>query len=183
MCTLPASGHVLNYFHAGRAKPFSCFTRCPAPLFCCLCSPSSLCHPAVSPPVPGWAGRHQPVLPPKPFSTCWAAGTRTSPRREQAAQWAAVSVPGPRHPEAGCRDHNPHSKEPPRYFLSTKTVQSNREHTCLWLQLKKMRPYITNCLCIIPNLSICMKTKYLWSISKRQRFYRLCNTKTCFLKM
>lgn len=46
-----------------------------------------------------------------------------------------------------------------------------------------MRPYITNCLCIIPNLSVRMKPKHLWSISKRQRFYRYCNTKTCFINM
>lgn len=51
------------------------------------------------------------------------------------------------------------------------------------LQLEKMSPDITHRLRVVPNLSICMKTKHLGGIGKRQRFYRLCNTKPRFLEM
>lgn len=86
MCTLPASGHVLNYFHAGRAKPFSCRARCPVPLFCCLCSPRSLHQPCPRPPSQGG-----------PADTNLCCCQNLSPR---------AGLRAPALPHAGSRQHN-----------------------------------------------------------------------------
>lgn len=144
------------------------------------------------------AGLSRSALPSPPRPRCSAAaapeghdtirlcppGSGTSPRRVQHDRLQHCART--QYPEAGCGTAGitvPVARSSPPHYLFTKTIRSNGEHTCLRLQLKQMRPYIANCLCVIANLRICMKAKYLWSISKWQRFYRLCNTKTHFLKM
>ena len=169
-----------------------CTSRLPA----CL----TLCLWARVEPLPRWQGEAAPLTSQSP-----AVSLPLLPKAMSQSRRAPSQDHAP--PHAGCRQRDglqrpcqePGAREagcgmagiaipmarssPPHYFLFTKPIQSNGEHTCLRLQLKKMRPYIANCLCIIPDLRICVKTKHLWSISKWQRFYRLCNTKTRFLKM
>lgn len=83
-----ASGHMLNNFHAGRTKQFSCFACLPVP--------------AVLPPLFHEATTH---CAGRQTLTCVATETSACQPvamcRVQAALLAAASMPGPRPPEVG----------------------------------------------------------------------------------